>query len=522
MSRLKNYARGVLSGYAQLGASVVYSLVSIPLALAFLQKAEFGLWALLLPIMGYTVLIDLGMTSALSRLLVDHKDQRQDGTYGALVKTAFLVSSTQGVIIFGLLALLAPAIGALLRVPSGYESTFVALLRVQGAVSAFGFAARPFGLVLTANQRMDLCSYGDIFSLLLSLGWLWIFLSKGVGVFSFVYAAGINAVVIPIYLAWMCKTLRLLPHGGEWGRVTVKLFREVFAYGKDVFLVALGTQMVLASQMLIVSRRLGLEAAAAWAVGTKMFSLLLQLVSRTISVATPALSEMIARAEHERLRARFKGLVSLTASLSAFLGISFVLCNSVFVTIWTAGKITWSPLNDVLLAIWLCVLAVQGMHNNLVIATKQIQSLRYVFFLEGCTFLGLAILVGSRAGMPGLILTSILCTIAFSFSYGIWRSSRYFGCHMPVVAISWISPSIKVAITFGAISAIIWCATVWLPLIPRLIVNSFSAGVVGGLTFLRLGIPLEMRRELATRLPIGASRFLNYVVRCDLVPKGNV
>lgn len=516
MSRLKNYARGVISGYAQLGANVVYSLVSIPLALAFLQKAEFGLWALLMPIVGYTTLIDLGMTSAVSRLLVDHKDQRRDGTYGALVKTAFLVGSIQGAIIFGLLALLAPAIATLLRLPSAFESTFVSLLRLQGAISAFGFAARPFSLVLTANQRMDLCSYGEILSLSLSLGSLWVFLSIGLGVFSFVYATAINAVVIPIYLGLMCKSLQLFPHGGEWGRVTVKLFREVFAYGKDVFLVALGTQMVLASQTLIVSRRFGLEAAAAWAVGTKMFSLLVQLVSRTISVAVPALSEMIARGERERLGARFKGLVALTASLSAFLGISFVLCNSIFVSVWTAGKIAWSPLNDVLLAIWLCVLSLQGIHNNLVMTTKRIQSLRYVFFLEGSIFLCLAVLVGSRAGMPGLILTSIVCTTVFSFSYGIWRSSRYFAQDFMVVAISWVSPSIKLALTFGTLSAIVWCITVWLPLVPRLIVNGLTAAVVGSFLFLRLGIPPEMRQELATRLPRSASRLLKYVVRCGL------
>src|SRR5436853_215682 len=142
------------------------------------------MWALLMPIVGYMSLVDFGMTSAVSRLLIDHKDQRQNKTYGALIKTAFLVGSVQGAIIFGGVALFAPAIATLLRVPPAYVSTFVALLRVQGAVSAFGLAVRPFSLVLTAHQRLDLCNYGDIFSLISSLGWLWLFLSKGLGVFS--------------------------------------------------------------------------------------------------------------------------------------------------------------------------------------------------------------------------------------------------------------------------------------------------------------------------------------------------
>lgn len=510
MSRLKNYARGVLSSYAQLGANVLYSLVSIPLALSFLPRMEFGMWALLMPIVGYMSLVDFGMTSAVSRLLIDHKDQRQNKTYGALIKTAFLVGLVQATIIFSVIALFAPAIAALLRVPPGYVPIFVTLLRVQGAVSAFAFAARPFSLVLTAHQRMDLCSYGDVFSLLSSLGWLWLFLVKGFGVFSFVYATAISTVLIPIYLAAECTKLKLFPHAGEWGKISVKLFREVFLYGKDIFLIAVGTQMILASQTLIVSRRLGLDAAATWAVGTKMFNLLGQLVWRLIAVSMPALSEMITRAERDRLTMRFKGLVAVIASFSAFLGISFALCNSNFVSVWTAGKISWSPVNDALLAAWLCVLSLQGIHNNLLMATKRIETLRYIYFLEGCVFLVLAILVGARFGISGIIVTSIVCTTAFSLSYGIWRSSHYFARGLWVVAVNWPAPGITVAAAFGAIAAVVWNTTIWLPLTPRLVTNGLIAIILGGFLFLRLGIPAEMRQEFATRSPRPVSRLLKY------------
>lgn len=515
MSRLRNYARGVLSSYAQLGANVLYSLVSIPLALSFLPRREFGLWALLMPIVAYVSLVDFGMTSAVSRLLIDHKDQRQGKTYGALIKTAFAVGVVQGVIVFSVIALCAPAMADVLKVPPGYAAMFVTLLRIQGGVSAFGFAVRPFSLVLTAHQRMDLCSYGDIFFLLSSLGWLWFFLFKGLGVFSFVYATAISTVLVPIYLAIECKNLKLFPHAGEWGKITGKLFREVFSYGKDVFLIAVGTQMILASQTLIVSRRFGLDAAATWAVGTKVFNLLGQLAWRLIAVSMPALAEMITRAERQRLAMRFHGLVAVTASFSAFLGISLALCNSVFVNIWTAGKISWLPLNDVLLGSWLCLLSLQGIHNNLVIATKQIRMLRYVYFLEGCTFLAVTILVGSRFGMPGIIATSIFCTTAFSLSYGIWRSSHYFGRSWSTVAFNWTSPGITVAAAFGAIAAVVWNITNWLPPVPRLVINASIAIVGGGFLLLRVGVPREMRQELATRSPRAASQLLRYLAPYD-------
>jgi hypothetical protein len=46
MSRLKKFTHSLLSSYALMGVNIVYTLLSVPLALKSLSKAEFGLWAL--------------------------------------------------------------------------------------------------------------------------------------------------------------------------------------------------------------------------------------------------------------------------------------------------------------------------------------------------------------------------------------------------------------------------------------------------------------------------------------------
>lgn len=64
MSRLKNFSRNVATSYLQLGVNVVYSLVSVPLILHWLSNSEFALWGLLVQLMSYIALVDLGLTSA--------------------------------------------------------------------------------------------------------------------------------------------------------------------------------------------------------------------------------------------------------------------------------------------------------------------------------------------------------------------------------------------------------------------------------------------------------------------------
>ena len=78
MSRFRQIVHGTASGYGVLVATALYGLASFPLALHYLSKERFGLWALMSTIGGYLVLVDLGMSGSVAWLLVDHKDQRAE------------------------------------------------------------------------------------------------------------------------------------------------------------------------------------------------------------------------------------------------------------------------------------------------------------------------------------------------------------------------------------------------------------------------------------------------------------
>ncbi len=519
MSRLKNFSRNLATSYLQLGVNVVYSLASVPLILHWLPRAEFGMWALLVQLMAYVSLVDLGINQAIARFLVDHKDRRSEGEYGALIKTSALVSVVQGLIILGGITLASPLLASLMKIPERYpeyQATFISLLRIQGMIAAFTFCMNPLQIMLNAHQRMDIISRQSIYNLILSLGLLVLFLTRGCGIYSFVYAGAITAVITPAQLFWHCRRLGFVPQAREWGKTSWSQFRQVFAYGKDLFFMNLGAQLITASQIIIVSRGLGLEAAAAWSVGTKIYTLVKQVLFQPYSAAVAGLSEMSVRNETERLRLRFQNLVVLTASLGIFTGIAFALCNSLFVTVWTGGKIVWSPLNDVLLAVWLFGSSLQCTHCNFVSITKQIGGMRYLYFVEGCCFVVLAQKFGCRWGVPGIIACSIICTFLFSYPYGLRRSRQTFQVGYFNLAVEWVRPSLKLAGVLAPIALIIWLATAPLPAVWRLAIHGIAVSVVGGILFLRLGLPLDVVREAGLRLPHRAARILGLLVPCGI------
>ena len=98
-SRTSNFIRSLGVGYISIAVNIAYTAASVPLALHYLGKEQFGLWALAQQIMGYLILLDLGVSSAVARFVADYKDDVQGGEYGSLLLTGAIVFAVQGVLI---------------------------------------------------------------------------------------------------------------------------------------------------------------------------------------------------------------------------------------------------------------------------------------------------------------------------------------------------------------------------------------------------------------------------------------
>ena len=231
MSRLKKFAHSLFSGYLQLGANVVFSLASVPLALSYLSTKEFGLWALTTQVATFVGQLDFGMSSSVSRVLVDHKDQRDAGDYGSVIQTGIWVSVVQGLLILAVGVGLAFLIGPAMKVPAELERDFRWLMIGQCGLMAGMFAGRVFSLVLAAHQRYDVTNYSQVVAFFVNLGLMWWGFAAGLGVFSLLWAQLGTLALSTLVALGACVRLQLLPRAGHWGRPNRRLFREIFAFG---------------------------------------------------------------------------------------------------------------------------------------------------------------------------------------------------------------------------------------------------------------------------------------------------
>ncbi len=510
--RWDRFFKAVASGYALLAVNTLYVLASVPLALHYLQKREFGLWALTMQLTGYLQLIDLGMSASVSRHLIEHKDDRNSGGYGSMVQTGFLVLLVQGFVVLVAAAVLIHFGAAFLRIDPDLQRLFEIVMFVQCAIVAADFPARLAGHLLVAHQRTDITNYSQIGMFAITFGSLWFFFARGSGIFSLVWANLIGWAGIILSNLVACRSLGIFPSSGTWGSASWQKFRELFRYGKDVFWIALGTQMINASQSIVITRALGLNSAAVWSVCTRTFTLANQIIWRPFDFSYPMLSEMVVRNERERLLHRFKGLVVVSTSLAVLAGLMFATCNQQFVSLWTHKAIGWGVENDVLLGAWMVVLALVHCHCGFVLITKRIEFMRYIYFIEGAAFLTLGSYAASHIGFSGLVATSLVCSLMFSGSYGIYRTMREFKLSLKEVLWRWLAPSGQLLLSVGVLALLVYWPTRNLSAEIRLSVYVLTLGLAGAFLFIRRGLGHELSEELRQRTPLPVSRLLGKIL----------
>src|SRR5262249_52924430 len=151
------------------------------------------------------------MSGSLSRLLIDHKDEKESGVYGGLIKTGWLVVTLQSAIVLLIGFALAPVLSKILAIQADLEGDFVGLMRWQCITLALSMLVRIFTYMLWAHQRFDVINASQTITLAANFVFLWYFFHAGEGVFSLAWSGLLASFVGTGIAVAAALKLRLLP-----------------------------------------------------------------------------------------------------------------------------------------------------------------------------------------------------------------------------------------------------------------------------------------------------------------------
>ena len=436
MNRTQRFSRSVLSGYACTLVVAACSFASIYLSLRYLTVPQFGLWALVFQINGYLLLTDFGMSNAVGRFLMDWKDQRPSKKYGETFIAGLLILFFQAAILFSLSLGVVFWAPGLLKIPQELIPSFRFLVFGQALISAVFFPLRVFSFALVAYGRFDWINAGAAMGQLASLGAFAWGLRHGWSLPSYLFGSLMDAMSTTLVIIVANHRLHLFPKAKEMIRPGWDYLFMIFRYGRDMFLILFGNRILFASQAIILVRFAGLEAVAAWVVGSKMFFFCRDFSNQIAQASGPLLIEIYARGNFILASKKLQELALLSGSFATVLGSSLILGNRSFVSLWTKGLIQWETSSDVVLAFILMITCLFAALCHVTGMTKDLTIIRWVGLKESLLFLLFACFLVRLLGIFGMVLAHFFAACLISVPFLISAVQKFNQRHNSVIRIA--------------------------------------------------------------------------------------
>lgn len=394
-------------------AAVFYTT---PLMRNCLTDDGYGSWLLAMNVIGYFLLLDIGITFASTRyfaMAVGSGDTRHQGTVLAVARRFFSIIGLS-IFICTLAALpLMPWLAA--KTFSAWEVT--APLAICGTITALRFTFRMPMILLRAHMRYDLLAWCSIGRSIAQVGMMTYALRGGFGL---VGAAVAHACGDCLELSFQILCSRSLPRpdtGDLPADEVRKTKRELFSYSNSVLLVNIGDSLRLQVNPFLISKMCGVSEVPVYSIGLRLITMLEDVVNALFGgQILAAFSQLHGAEKHDALREQFRRVTRITAGFSAWAVGGVAFFGHAFFMRWMGPDFGRAHDVMLILAVPYALRFMQYPSYSLLFTLNKQQWQIWVNFIGGIVTVVFAVILGPLLGLHGVVLgTALEMAIVYLF-----------------------------------------------------------------------------------------------------------
>lgn len=416
----------LITSYAQTFSGIIVSLFSIPLALKYLSKEEFGLWTTIGQSLGYLMLLDFGVTNAAGRMLAEpvHRNDQEELTSWWTVLVSALASQGLLILIVGL-AIAFPVM-SFLEVPHELRSDALYLWIGMVCFNALGRPSTALNGIYFVRNRVYMVNAGSILYALVNLGLFWWFLHIGMRTKAYLYAT---------MIAWCLQTALLLIGLITRGQLPTFRFvsfrwdklKSLYGYSLWTFLLAIEIQAVLMSHSMIIAKVMGYTAVAVFTVSTRATQMLMQLLWKSFDAFGPLWLQQYVTGMRDVFIRSWKNALVLSFAGALLCGAGSVALNQVFVGLYASPDLWEGSWFDLAAVGWMFLHVVLRVLYYPFTVTKNLKGLSIASLAEAPVSVLFAYYGCVWGGLTGMYVGGILASLVTSGGYSMLMACREIG-----------------------------------------------------------------------------------------------
>ena len=321
--------RNVLYGVVTWVLPLCLGLIATPIIVNSLGHAEYGVYALILGLVGYSFTFNFGR--AITKYVAEYRAAGRSDEIAGVISSSLWLNISVGVAGSLLLCLLA---GWLVRdvfaIPEASQRTTILAIYLASAIIFFTMLSQVFSSILHGLQRFDV--YSKIFSVHSIL------LVTGNIVFALAYEGLLPllawnlAILVCFCVAYAVAARRLVPAKIEGSNTSGENLRKIIRYSASIVAYQVLGNVVLLFERGWITQRLGSESLTYYVVPMSLGIYLHGFVSSLVMVVFPLASEL--EQDRDRLRKLYTKATKLITALVLFVVLSVLVLNERFLTLW--------------------------------------------------------------------------------------------------------------------------------------------------------------------------------------------
>jgi O-antigen/teichoic acid export membrane protein len=407
-NRTERAVKGTLVSFLQFGTQMMLQAFLAPMVLRLAGQETLGSYALLMQVVGYLAMLDLGFSVSLSRYL-GHASGTEDGgnRYGAVFVTArtFLLGSNAVIAALTLvLAFQLDALFTLTPLNSAQARLGLCIVALWTLVRA---PLSVYGIALNATQDLAAANFigivGNAGRLLFSLGLVY----AGAGLAGLI-CANVLAEAASMVLCFR-RFRRLFPgHRSGWGIPDQGLFREMVSFSLQALLVNVAWRLVYYTDNIVVGYLYGAAAVSVYYTTQMPTTVGFNIANKIADNAAPALNELHALGDWDKVREVFLRLHRITFLVALLLVAGILLLNESLVTLWVGPAQYAGYSMTAALAAFAFLITLTHVNGSFLFASGNIRAFGRIAVAEGVANLVLSLVMGKFFGLAGVMWATVL------------------------------------------------------------------------------------------------------------------
>jgi O-antigen/teichoic acid export membrane protein len=410
-TRTNKAVKGIVTSLMQLGVLIILQILLAPVILKIAGQEVLGAYVIVMQIIGYGLILDFGLSVALSRFLSQSfSDIDKDLKFIKIFNLGryFILATNLLISIFILIL----ALNLNYLITSSHSVLDDARTSLY-FLSVWTFIRTPlilYGYGLQASQNMAITNIISLISsvirLILSL--FMVFMEFGLLglVGANIAAEFIGLLLQKIYFNKLYPKLFL-----HWHRPDMPMLRELFAFGLTYWGVNIAIVLSVGSDSIIVGHLYGTAAASIFYTSKIPSFLVIQAIYKISDNAGPAINELFAQGNIEAVKSAYLRILRYSLLLTIPLAIGIIGFNKGIITAWVGVSQYAGSLMSLGLASFALTQVINHINAMITLAVGNMRSWMAISVATGLMTIMLGYVLGKFLGMQWVMLAIALMDI---------------------------------------------------------------------------------------------------------------